>query len=416
MLWHCLLVKNNYPVFVSNYTLRKKRGCSEVGSRVLLRHAASPPLLFKNLGATRVTYTSSLVASAPLCYALAFRSGIHFFRSSLQQQQLPVHLVSFLFTNFASMMILRIIFSCSALSACHFLCYVMSAYVSNRAHTSNHRHMPYASTCLLNQANAHITIIHVLTLLFFLLLLLYAVGLLPTFNPPTSTSSGGLDLLAAAAALATATLVVPPLSAAPTALPTLPVPLMTASVNPVPAPTNPVPASLPLPPIQLGASSVSDKIRRRIINLEFVEMYELLPEAWTAEQSQSEGCCRQARRPTRRAPITNILVWMEYYSSLVSILGSAYPSVIGELMAYQQTIIIVCRNFEESAWVVYDRIYHHRAAAQRSLSWLMVDSALYQQTFTGRAIRIQRCTNCFSEHHTSADCLASFPDSPPLTF
>ena len=136
-------------------------------------------------------------------------------------------------------------------------------------------------------------------------------------------------------------------------------------------------------------------------------MAELLPEAWV-EQPMSESCCRQGRRLGRRTPVTNILVWLKCYASMVAILGTAYPSFIGELMAYQQTIIVACRNFEETAWVVYDRIYRRRVAAQHSLNWSVVDSALYQQTFTGRALRIQRCTQCFSEHHTSSEC----PDNP----
>ena len=131
-----------------------------------------------------------------------------------------------------------------------------------------------------------------------------------------------------------------------------------------------------------------EKICKKILNLEFVEMYELLPEAWTTEQSQSEGCCHQAHCSTHCVPITNILVWTECYSSLMSILGSAYPSVISKLMAYQQTIITACRNFEESAWAVYDCIYRCQVAAQHFLPRLLVDSVLYQQTFTRRALRI----------------------------
>lgn len=112
--------------------------------------------------------------------------------------------------------------------------------------------------------------------------------------------------------------------------------------------------------------------------------------------------------PGRRTPVTNISVWLEWYASMVVILGAAYLSFVGEFMAYQQAIIVACRNFEESAWVVYDRIYHRWAAAQHSLNWSVVDSALYQQTFTGHALWIQRCTQCFSEHHTSFEC----PDNP----
>ena len=53
--------------------------------------------------------------------------------------------------------------------------------------------------------------------------------------------------------------------------------------------------------------------------------------------------------------------------------------------------------------------------ACKALNWSWVDTALYQQTFTGRARRIQRCTHCFSEYHHFNDC----PDNtapPTLMF
>lgn len=66
------------------------------------------------------------------------------------------------------------------------------------------------------------------------------------------------------------------------------------------------------------------------------------------------------------------------------------------------------RNFEGSAWVVYDRCYRRRAAVMKNLVWSTPDSALYNEAFTGRARAIPRCEYCLSENHTVADC----PDCP----
>ena len=42
---------------------------------------------------------------------------------------------------------------------------------------------------------------------------------------------------------------------------------------------------------------------------------------------------------------------------MVAFLSEPYPTYVGKLMAYQQTIIGACHNYEESAWVIYNRIY-----------------------------------------------------------
>lgn len=135
-------------------------------------------------------------------------------------------------------------------------------------------------------------------------------------------------------------------------------------------------------------------------------MHELLPEAWGAEVTQS--CCPGSRRQVRRAPVQDILLWTECFSSLVAILGSAYPQHIVDFMAYQRSIVRASRIFEGSAWVVYDRCYRRRAALTKDLNWSVQQTALYNEAFTGRARTIPRCGHCLSENHALADC----PDVP----
>lgn len=115
-------------------------------------------------------------------------------------------------------------------------------------------------------------------------------------------------------------------------------------------------------------------------------------------------CCHQARPQPRRGPITDIILWLECYSSLVAVLATRYPQYIGNFMAYQRTIIRASRNYEGSAWAVYDRCFRRRAAATKSLSWGEIDSALYNESFTGRARCITRCRSCLSDSHIEANC------------
>ena len=135
-------------------------------------------------------------------------------------------------------------------------------------------------------------------------------------------------------------------------------------------------------------------------------MHELLPEAWGIEAAQS--CCLELRCLTRRAPIRDILLWVECFSSLVAILGSAHPHHIVDFMAYQRSIVRASRISQGNAWVIYDRCYRRRVALTKNLNWSMQHIALYSETFTGRAHMIPCCGHCLSENHSLADC----PDLP----
>ena len=167
-------------------------------------------------------------------------------------------------------------------------------------------------------------------------------------------------------------------------------PIVTKLMTQIPSPTH---ASLP------------PKLVQKILNLEFIEMAELVPESWGIDPEPAV-CCHQGRRQARRGPVTDILLWLECYSALVAVLASKYPQRIGDFMSYQATIIKAHRNFEGMSWVVYDRCYRRRAAATKSLEWAKIDTALYNEAFTGRARSVPRCNYCLSLDHSDHDCPA----------
>ena len=152
---------------------------------------------------------------------------------------------------------------------------------------------------------------------------------------------------------------------------------------------------------------------KRILDLEYVDVGELLPETWNIQQIQEDQglqCCHQART-LRRGPVTNLLLWLEGYSILVAVLSSKYPQYTGELMAYQCWIIWAASNFEGSAWVTYDTCYRCHAARMKSLSWSREDITLAQEAFAGRARAVTRCSFCLSLTHAAAEGLLA-PECP----
>ena len=133
-------------------------------------------------------------------------------------------------------------------------------------------------------------------------------------------------------------------------------------------------------------------------------MSDLIPDSWRQDEGESQ-CCSQPRRSNRKGPVTDILLWLECYSSLVAVLASRYPSKVGHFMAYQKTIIKAQRSFIGEGWVIYDTCFRRKAANVKSLDWGEVDLTLYNETFVGRAKIVSRCNHCLSELHPSSECL-----------
>ena len=150
-----------------------------------------------------------------------------------------------------------------------------------------------------------------------------------------------------------------------------------------------------------GWTSVPPRMLKKIWNLEFVDMRELLPESWRVEPN-SEGCCR-SQRP-RTGLVTDFALWTECYATLVAVLAVRYPEKTPHFMAYLRTITRASRNFEGTAWATYDMAYRRQAANQRSLDWATIDPALYNESFTGRAKSIPRCRYCLADSHRTQEC------------
>ena len=147
----------------------------------------------------------------------------------------------------------------------------------------------------------------------------------------------------------------------------------------------------PAPKDELDMGSFQDlppKLVKRILNLEFVDMSELIPGSWKLTEDTS-SCCQHTHAP-RRGLVTDILLWIECYSTMVAVLASRFPVKVPQLMTYQKTIVKAHRTYAGHAWVTYDLAYRRRAANLKSLNWGVIDFNLYTETFACRGKAIPR--------------------------
>ena len=145
-----------------------------------------------------------------------------------------------------------------------------------------------------------------------------------------------------------------------------------------------------------GLAPLPAKLWKRILSLEFVEMADLLPEAWLLEETVMEA---QLRRP-----VTDILLWVQCFATFAVALGTAFPDKVPELMAYMTTIVRCHRDYEGPAWVLYDRAFRRRAEATKDMNWSVMNTSLFNMCFGGRARRHMICQVCLSESHTTERC------------
>jgi len=154
-----------------------------------------------------------------------------------------------------------------------------------------------------------------------------------------------------------------------------------------------------------GFSSVPPKLVKRLLEKQYVEMWEMLPETW---QLEAESTCCRTKCP-KRSLVTDISVWTECFATMAAVLSSAYPDKAPHFFAYLRTITKASRTFDTTAWASYDSAFRRQAANRGSLDWRLIDPALYNEAFAGRAKVIPRCRYCLGDTHASSEC-SNAPD------
>ena len=128
-----------------------------------------------------------------------------------------------------------------------------------------------------------------------------------------------------------------------------------------------------------------------------MDMAELKQETWLFDdQAADKSVISLFRR--RKEPVSDILVWVQCYATMVAFLSEKYPQHVPHLMWYLVDIVRSSKLYSGLGWVAYDSAYRRRALKQGDLKWSQGDQSLYQMWFTGRAKEVIRCTHCMGEH------------------
>ena len=115
----------------------------------------------------------------------------------------------------------------------------------------------------------------------------------------------------------------------------------------------------------------------------------------------------------------SFLQWASCFATYMAVLSSKGQNIT-HMCAYFNVILKASREYTDDMWRHYDADYRQKAEATHNQDWSTIDTALFNQCFTGRARQVQRCSNCNSAKHDSATCPrkkgkrpASNPDDSP---
>ena len=91
------------------------------------------------------------------------------------------------------------------------------------------------------------------------------------------------------------------------------------------------------PAVYMGDSlpPISAKIAARIVRGEFVEMVDLLPEAWSTHNGD-ESSGRKGSKVKKK--LEDIHVWLQCYAVYVGVIASKHPERVSELISYMINI------------------------------------------------------------------------------
>ncbi len=166
-----------------------------------------------------------------------------------------------------------------------------------------------------------------------------------------------------------------------------------------------------------GIPAVPQKVAKKLLGGEYVDMAEMRPDAWRMEelmyagQSDTPSCPAGSRGVNRKRPVTDIVTWMECFSVMAAIITAKAPERAPHLFAYQRLIVRASQSFEGPAWVSYDAQFRRKASLTRSWEWGTPDSPLYNECFTGQSYIVvfayQTATStghASSLHPTRWDC------------
>ena len=129
-------------------------------------------------------------------------------------------------------------------------------------------------------------------------------------------------------------------------------------------------------------------------------------------------CAQYVPRSEGRVKITGVVQWLRAWSVFLEIFSTFFPHLTLRLIRYQGIIVRFSDMFQDSAWLMYDRLFRQKVALNNNIGWDKEDDRLYCEVLRGwekvvggpgRGLVIAhgdapKCFRCSGFGHLARDC------------
>ena len=163
---------------------------------------------------------------------------------------------------------------------------------------------------------------------------------------------------------------------------------------------------------------VSEKILNDIKHLTFIDFNSLLPNALYAPGANTENLLLELNQSPNGAPlfsfqpakqqkrkINNAASWMEAWNIYIRAMTHFHPSLISELLVYQDFMCTLQRSYPTQAWLRYDTAFRLHIALDKTMSWSDIDEHAFTKFVRCASFPNKiSCFTCSSENHLANAC------------
>ena len=159
-------------------------------------------------------------------------------------------------------------------------------------------------------------------------------------------------------------------------------------------------------PLMLASSlpPVPAKLAKRIREMDFVEMRELLPDNIALSECIEALLSHSAReRVTHQREIGSLLTWVSSFATYVAVISESHPERVPDMLMYLRLIVLESQKFNGMGWLTYDSVFHQNNAGGGS-RWNVLDPSLHTAHIVQGGLRVIPCQICNGVDHSLDEC------------
>ena len=154
------------------------------------------------------------------------------------------------------------------------------------------------------------------------------------------------------------------------------------SVTVLPSLAGPPPPPISTPSFVLSKASapIPGKLVAKVQSLQFIEMWELLPDNITLLERLAAllntSALSHSQRHTPQREVSSLLTWVCAFTTHIAIMAEVRTDLIKCRLAYMHNTVTEASRFGGDGWKTYDYVFWSQAAVDKSMDWTELNPSM----------------------------------------